>query len=117
MCGIFAAFGVTDQDMAAFRAIAVNLSKKIRHRGPDWSGLKISGNNILCHERLAIVGVESGAQPLTDHSGSIILSVNGEIYNHLALRKLLSKEYEFKTASDCEVIIPLVKHSHSLIQF
>lgn len=107
MCGIFAVFGV-QESMEKFRSKAVKLSKKIRHRGPDWSGVKISGNNVLCHERLSIVGVESGAQPLTNDDESIVLSVNGEIYNHVTLRKRLTKTYQFKTASDCEVIIPLV---------
>ncbi|KAJ3273818.1 asparagine synthetase, partial [Borealophlyctis nickersoniae] len=77
----------------------------LRHRGPDWSGVKVCNNNVICHERLAIVGVESGAQPLTNEDESIILTVNGEIYNHVSLRKALKKEHKFKTNSDCEVIM------------
>lgn len=79
----------------------------MRHRGPDWSGNWIGNNTILCHERLSIVGVDSGAQPLVKEDGSVALAVNGEIYNHRILRKGLSKPYGFKTHSDCEVIIPL----------
>ncbi|KAJ3389395.1 asparagine synthetase [Lobulomyces angularis] len=91
------------------RTKAVMLSKKIRHRGPDWSGCYSSTehNNILCHERLAIVGVDSGAQPLSNVDEDIILSVNGEIYNHVTLKKLLKKKHTFKTHSDCEIILHL----------
>ncbi|KAJ3123708.1 asparagine synthetase [Nowakowskiella sp. JEL0407] len=108
MCGIFAVFGYGG-DIQEFRPRAIALSKKVRHRGPDWSGVAISGNNILCHERLAIVGVDSGAQPLTDDDDSVILSVNGEIYNHISLRKSLQDKHNFKTHSDCEVILHLYK--------
>ncbi|TPX72611.1 asparagine synthase (glutamine-hydrolysing) [Chytriomyces confervae] len=106
MCGIFGAFGFDDKS-GGFRDTAIALSKRIRHRGPDWSGVKQFSNNILCHERLAIVGVDSGAQPLTNADESILLAVNGEIYNHVALRKTLKKKHEFKTHSDCEVILYL----------
>ncbi|KAJ3019490.1 UNVERIFIED_CONTAM: asparagine synthetase [Siphonaria sp. JEL0065] len=106
MCGIFGAFGFDARD-GAFRDRAIALSKRIRHRGPDWSGVKQHKNNILCHERLAIVGVDSGAQPLTNADESVILAVNGEIYNHVSLRKNLKKKHEFKTHSDCEVILYL----------
>ncbi|KAI8593335.1 asparagine synthase [Geranomyces variabilis] len=124
MCGIFAVFGC-GHDMETFRPHAVGLSKKIRHRGPDWSGVKVCGNNIICHERLAIVGVESGAQPLTNADESLVLSVNGEIYNHVTLRKLLKKEHAFKTNSDCEVILylyeemglDLLKHLDGMFSF
>ncbi|KAI8908912.1 asparagine synthase [Gorgonomyces haynaldii] len=105
MCGIFAVFNA--QNPTAFRARATQLSKKIRHRGPDWSGLVIKDNHVLCHERLAIVGIDSGAQPLTSEDGQIVLCVNGEIYNHVSLRKKLKREYKFKTHSDCEVLIYL----------
>ncbi|KAJ3339788.1 asparagine synthetase [Gonapodya sp. JEL0774] len=105
MCGIFAVFGVADPQ--GFRARALALSKRIRHRGPDWNGIKVSGNNVVCHERLAIVGVDSGAQPLTNEDDSVILTVNGEIYNHLKLRSKLQKQHNFKTHSDCEVILYL----------
>ncbi|CAG8529172.1 917_t:CDS:2 [Funneliformis mosseae] len=106
MCGIFAVFNYPD-DVHAFRRRALLLSKRLRHRGPDWSGCKISGNNILCHERLAIVGVDSGAQPLTNEDETIILAVNGEIYNHKTLRKQLRPDTHFKTQSDCEIILHL----------
>ncbi|KAI9005658.1 asparagine synthase [Hyaloraphidium curvatum] len=105
MCGIFACFGVSDAQ--GFRQRALQLSKRIRHRGPDWNGCIVIRNNIICHERLAIVGVDSGAQPLTNADESVILTVNGEIYNHLTLRSRLQKQHNFKTHSDCEVILYL----------
>ncbi|CAK7565458.1 MAG: asparagine synthetase [Sporothrix epigloea] len=105
MCGIFACH--RHPDVQKFKPTALRLSKAIRHRGPDWSGSFISNQTILCHERLSIVGVESGAQPLTNSDETIILAVNGEIYNHRLLRKKLKTPYHFKTTSDCEVIIPL----------
>ncbi|KAK2070190.1 hypothetical protein P8C59_004705 [Phyllachora maydis] len=105
MCGIFACH--CHPDVVKFKPTALKLSKAVRHRGPDWSGSVICNNTILCHERLSIVGVESGAQPLTNADGSIVLAVNGEIYNHRLLRKHSKQPYHFKTTSDCEVIIPL----------
>ncbi|KKA29401.1 hypothetical protein TD95_003853 [Thielaviopsis punctulata] len=105
MCGIFACH--RHPDVQSFKPTALKLAKLIRHRGPDWSGNITSNNTILCHERLSIVGVESGAQPLTNADDSIILAVNGEIYNHRLIRKSLHNSYHFKTASDCEVVIPL----------
>lgn len=83
------------------------MGKAIRHRGPDWSGNHVADNTILVHERLSIVGVDSGAQPLLSNDGNIALAVNGEIYNHKVLRNQLETPYAFKTHSDCEVIIPL----------
>ncbi|VEU21899.1 DEKNAAC102818 [Brettanomyces naardenensis] len=106
MCGIFAAYQVPD--VQAFKPKALEYSKRIRHRGPDWSGNRVANSTILCHERLAIVGLESGAQPITSSDGRYILTVNGEIYNHIKLRSQL-KDYDFQTLSDCEVIIPLVE--------
>ena len=82
-------------------------SSRARHRGPDWSGNVIVNNTILAHERLSIVGVDTGAQPLVNEDGSLVLAVNGEIYNHRILRRHLKVPYDFKTHSDCEVIIPL----------
>ncbi|MCJ1308386.1 asparagine synthetase [Agyrium rufum] len=83
------------------------MAKAARHRGPDWSGNYTANKTILAHERLSIVGVDTGAQPLLNEDGSLSLAVNGEIYNHRVLRKSLKKPYNFKTHSDCEVIIPL----------
>lgn len=83
------------------------MAKAVRHRGPDWSGSFIADKTILCHERLCIVGVDSGAQPLVNDDESLALAVNGEIYNHRIVRKTLDVEYNYKTHSDCEVIIPL----------
>ncbi|KAG7783730.1 hypothetical protein KL910_005111 [Ogataea haglerorum] len=104
MCGIFAAYNV--EEVEAFKGKALQYSKRIRHRGPDWSGNKIVNNTILCHERLAIVGLDSGAQPITSPDERYTLAVNGEIYNHIHIREEF-KDYKFKTLSDCEPIIPL----------
>ncbi|GAW02304.1 asparagine synthase [Lentinula edodes] len=82
---------------------------KLRHRGPDWSGCYVGKEAILVHERLAIVGVDTGAQPLLSEDGKVILAVNGEIYNHLALRQSLGCDVKFKTHSDCEPILALYK--------
>ena len=94
-------------NVAEFKTKALQCVKCLRHRGPDWSGNWTGNNTILCHERLSIVGVDSGAQPLVNDNGTVALAVNGEIYNHRIIRKSLKKPYNFKTHSDCEVIIPL----------
>ncbi|KAL8711544.1 MAG: hypothetical protein Q9220_003954 [cf. Caloplaca sp. 1 TL-2023] len=103
MCGIFACH--RHPDVQKFKPTALRMAKAARHRGPDWSGNFVANQTILAHERLSIV--ESGAQPLTNGDGSLSLAVNGEIYNHRVIRKQLKRPYEFKTHSDCEVIIPL----------
>ncbi|EAS33097.3 asparagine synthase (glutamine-hydrolyzing) [Coccidioides immitis RS] len=105
MCGIFACH--CHPDVQKFKPTALRMAKAVRHRGPDWSGNFVSNNTILAHERLSIVGVESGAQPLVNDDETLALAVNGEIYNHRILRKGLKTQYKFKTHSDCEVIIPL----------
>lgn len=113
MCGIVAVHGLEKPTVE--RAHLVALSKRVRHRGPDWSGCYVGKEAILCHERLAIVGIDSGAQPLVSDDGKVILAVNGEIYNHLSLRSGLGPDVKFKTRSDCEVIIPLYrKHDKNL---
>ncbi|KAF2872708.1 hypothetical protein BDV95DRAFT_628283 [Massariosphaeria phaeospora] len=105
MCGIFACYH--HPDVQKFKNTALKMGKAVRHRGPDWSGNWIANDTILVHERLSIVGIDSGAQPLVNEEGTVSLAVNGEIYNHRVLRKGLKKAYNFKTHSDCEVIIPL----------
>ncbi|MFT6329681.1 MAG: asparagine synthase (glutamine-hydrolyzing) [Bermanella sp.] len=106
MCGIF---GILDikTDVSELRTQALELSKLLRHRGPDWSGIWHNDNTILCHERLAIVDVDTGAQPLISNNGNQVLAVNGEIYNHKDLASKLATPYDFQTKSDCEIIIPL----------
>ncbi|CAH6875622.1 asparagine synthetase B [Vibrio chagasii] len=106
MCSVF---GILDikSDAAALRPIALEMSKKLRHRGPDWSGIYASDKAILAHERLAIVGLNSGAQPLYSQDKKHILAVNGEIYNHKELRARYEDKYQFQTDSDCEVILAL----------
>jgi len=113
MCGILALFGANPETNGDLRAELLSLSKLLRHRGPDWNGITCFRNCYLAHERLAINGLLSGAQPITNNSGDTALSVNGEIYNHLELRKQLEKEVEgivFTTDSDCEVLLHLYKH-------
>ncbi|MDA9596783.1 asparagine synthase B [Flavobacteriaceae bacterium] len=106
MCGIVCAFDLK-QDAESLRPQILEMSKRIRHRGPDWSGIYKSKNAILGHERLAIVDPASGKQPLYNHDQSIVLAANGEIYNHLELRKKYQDKYNFKTESDCEIILAL----------
>ncbi|MGY5540811.1 asparagine synthase B [Vibrio sp. Hep-1b-8] len=106
MCSIF---GILDikSDAEALRPVALEMSKKLRHRGPDWSGIYSSPKAILAHERLAIVGLNSGAQPLYSPDKKHILAVNGEIYNHKEIRARYEGKYDFQTDSDCEVILAL----------
>jgi asparagine synthase (glutamine-hydrolysing) len=85
------------------------MSQKIRHRGPDWSGIYCGGSAILAHERLSIVDPESGKQPLFSPDKKQILAVNGEIYNHQDIRKRFAGKYDFQTGSDCEVILSLYR--------
>ena len=106
MCGIVCAFDLK-QDSETLRPQILEMSKRVRHRGPDWSGIYNSKNAILGHERLAIVDPTSGKQPLYSEDGSIVLAANGEIYNHLELRKQFKGKYQFRTESDCEVILAL----------
>ena len=101
--------GILDirSDPAVLRRTALQLSRLQRHRGPDWSGIHSCGRAILAHERLSIVDVEHGAQPLLNAAKTHVLAVNGEIYNHRDLERGLARPYEFQTASDCEVILAL----------
>jgi asparagine synthase (glutamine-hydrolysing) len=108
MCGIIGVFDLK-QSPEELRPKILVMSKKIRHRGPDWSGIYCGERAILAHERLAIVDPASGAQPLQSDDGNLILAVNGEIYNHLELRKKLKHNYNFRTKSDCEIILALYR--------
>ena len=106
MCGIVAILNVKEQTQA-LRQKALRMSQKIRHRGPDWSGIYCGGSAILAHERLSIVDPESGGQPLYSPDRKQVLAVNGEIYNHQEIRRRFAGRYEFQTGSDCEVILAL----------
>ena len=106
MCGIVCAFDVKEST-EVLRPQLLEMSKKIRHRGPDWSGIYADDKAILAHERLAIVDPASGKQPLLSPNGKLILAANGEIYNHRELRKQFEGKYDFQTESDCEVILAL----------
>ncbi len=106
MCGIVCAFDVKEST-EVLRPQLLEMSKKIRHRGPDWSGIYADDKAILAHERLAIVDPASGKQPLLSPDGKLILAANGEIYNHRELRKQFEGTYDFQTESDCEVILAL----------
>ena len=109
MCGIVAILNVKEQTHA-LREKALKMSQKIRHRGPDWSGIYCGGSAILAHERLSIVDPESGGQPLFSPDRKQILAVNGEIYNHQETRRRFAGQYEFQTGSDCEVILALYRN-------
>ncbi|MGB5822371.1 MAG: asparagine synthase B [Saonia sp.] len=106
MCGIVCAFDVKEST-EVLRPQLLEMSKKVRHRGPDWSGIYANDKAILAHERLAIVDPVSGKQPLLSEDGTLVLAANGEIYNHRELRKRFKGTYNFSTASDCEVILAL----------
>ncbi|MGC6422806.1 MAG: asparagine synthase B [Flavobacteriaceae bacterium] len=106
MCGIVCAFDLK-KDVAQLRPQMLQMSKRVRHRGPDWSGISDHPNAILAHERLAIVDPTSGKQPLFNPSKTIVLAANGEIYNHRELRKQFEGNYSFSTQSDCEVLLAL----------
>jgi len=108
MCGIVGIFNIAEQS-DALRQKALRMSKKIRHRGPDWSGIYCGGSAILAHERLSIVDPESGRQPLFSPDGKQVLAVNGEIYNHKDIRRRYKDRYAFQTGSDCEVILALYR--------
>ena len=108
MCGIIAILNTKEQTHE-LRDQALKMSQKIRHRGPDWSGIYCGGSAILAHERLSIVDPESGGQPLFSPDRKQILAVNGEIYNHQEIRRRYAGKYEFQTGSDCEVILALYR--------
>ena len=108
MCGIVSILNVKEQTQA-LRDKALKMSQKIRHRGPDWSGIYCGGSAILAHERLSIVDPESGGQPLYSPDRKQVLAVNGEIYNHQEIRRQFAGQYDFQTGSDCEVILALYR--------
>jgi asparagine synthase (glutamine-hydrolysing) len=108
MCGIVGVFDLKVNHLE-LRTTVLKMSKKLRHRGPDWSGIFYCERAILAHERLSIVDPESGRQPLYSKDRNLILAVNGEIYNHQEIRKRYENSYEFQTHSDCEVILPLYR--------
>jgi asparagine synthase (glutamine-hydrolysing) len=108
MCGIIGVFDLK-VNHSELKANVLKMSKKVRHRGPDWSGIFYCEKAILAHERLSIVDPQSGRQPLYSKDGNLILAVNGEIYNHQEIRKRYESTYEFQTHSDCEVILPLYR--------
>ena len=106
MCGIAAILNIRKQT-PELREKALAMARKIRHRGPDWSGIYCGGSAILAHERLSIVDPQSGGQPLYSPDKKVVLAVNGEIYNHREIRKESAGKYDFQTGSDCEVILAL----------
>ncbi|MFI3247517.1 MAG: asparagine synthase B [Rikenellaceae bacterium] len=108
MCGIIGIFDLKSES-SKLRGRALSMAKKIRHRGPDWSGIYCGKNAILAHERLSIVDPQSGGQPLKSKDGKHILAVNGEIYNHREIRQQTADKYEYLTGSDCEVILALYR--------
>ena len=110
MCGIVCAFDLK-QTTESLRPQLLEMSKCLRHRGPDWSGIFAGDNAILAHERLAIVDPASGKQPLFNADGTIVLAANGEIYNHIELRNELEQSgVSFKSTSDTEVLVSGIVH-------
>ena len=106
MCGIVCAFDIkSNSDFV--RTSVLKMAQKVRHRGPDWSGIYSNNNAVLAHERLAIVDPTSGKQPIISDDGNKVIAVNGEIYNHKDLKEKYASDYNFKTESDCEVILAL----------
>ncbi|MDP2887876.1 MAG: asparagine synthase B, partial [Bacteroidota bacterium] len=108
MCGFVGVFDLKVKS-EELRPQVLKMSKKIRHRGPDWSGVFSCDKAILSHERLSIVDPESGGQPLKSRDGKLVLAVNGEIYNHQEIRNRMGDSYDFMTQSDCEVILALYR--------
>ncbi len=108
MCGITGIFNIKEQT-PALREKVLRMARRIRHRGPDWSGIYEGGSAIMAHERLSIVDPQSGGQPLYTPDRKVVLAVNGEIYNHRELRARYAGRYEFQTGSDCEVILALYR--------
>jgi asparagine synthase (glutamine-hydrolysing) len=108
MCGIVGVFDLKVNCMD-LRESVLKMSKKVRHRGPDWSGIFFCEKAILAHERLSIVDPQSGKQPLYSKDRNLVLTINGEIYNHQEIRRRYEDSYEFLTHSDCEVILPLYR--------
>lgn len=108
MCGIACVFDLKVSS-SELKPVILKMSKKLRHRGPDWSGIYCCEKAIMAHERLSIVDPQSGKQPLISDDGNLILAINGEIYNHKEIRKKYEGTYKFKTNSDCEVILPLYR--------
>ena len=114
MCGIVCAFEIKESAQK-LRPQILEMAKKIRHRGPDWSGIYSNKGVLLAHERLAIVDPASGKQPLLSQDDTLVLAANGEIYNHQELREQFKETYTFKTQSDCEVILAMYqKKEHPL---
>jgi len=117
MCGILAVLGLKG-DVTVLRKHLVELSARLRHRGPDWSGVYVTGQNILAHERLAIVGLHSGGQPMISNDGNIALTVNGEIYNYKQLIRDHIPDVKLKTGSDCEPLMYLYeKYGNDFLNF
>ena len=108
MGGIVGIFKIKQQTQE-LRQKALKMSQKLRHRGPDWSGIYVGDSAILAHERLSIVDPQSGGQPLYSPDRKQILAVNGEIYNHRDVRAKYAGKYDFQTGSDCEVILALYR--------
>ena len=108
MCGIVGVFKIKKQS-EKLRQQVLEMSRRIRHRGPDWNGIWCGGSAILAHERLSIVDPQSGGQPLFSEDNLQVLAVNGEIYNHQAIRREYEGSYTFRTGSDCEVILALYR--------
>ena len=106
MCSIFGILDIKEHP-ESLRRTALEMSRRQLHRGPDWEGIYQGEKAIIVHERLSIVDPSNGAQPLYNDNHTHVLAANGEIYNHKQLKSELTIPYNFKTGSDCEVILAL----------
>ena len=106
MCGIVAVY--TQDKRPLGEDLLVSMRDSMVHRGPDDAGVYLDQHVALGHRRLSIIDRSGGHQPMPDHSGTVWIVFNGEIYNFLSLRdELANRGYRFKTRSDTEVILAL----------
>ena len=102
MCGICGIIGELDNS----RKVLKNKMDKIAHRGPDDEGMYVDKHAAIGHRRLSIIDLSHGAQPMYNETGDIAIVFNGEIYNHLEIRKeLIKKGHQFSNDSDTECLI------------
>ena len=106
MCGIAGTWSADGRD--ACRDRLARMIAALRHRGPDDQGMHVSGGAAIGMTRLSIIDPAGGHQPISSEDGQVTVVCNGEIYNHLELRRdLEARGHRFTTRSDVEVIVHL----------